>query len=415
MTSSCPRPNLPRMADDLALVLQLLHAGDRRWRTLRAEGDEWADGPLAAEAFRAGTPRGSDFELRGTPEPGERDQRWKAWLRRPARSRVEFGDPHGNRYLVIADGDRICTSHPRAGYQIRRSRGGRPDMFLGPAYGLLSPFILPAALDLEVVDRARSLDRDVFVVRGRPRGRLEMPQMWISRGADELELGVDAERGVLHWLELRFRGTAFRRIAVTEVAFDEDLDDDLFAFPAGPEAPPPVPPGPGRPPSRTRFGPPDDVLGRPVSVGAVVARTPDLVVAVHRVTAYPTGFELELTVRIREAPVEGSFDQIRRRTWGGTSAFPGESLQVGIVFPDGRDARTENFRAPSAADVTLLPMGGSGSQARFDQRFWVAPLPPPGPIGVTVAWESRGLAETRVDLDGAAIVAAAGEAETLWA
>lgn len=415
MTSSCPGSNLRPVADDLAVVLELLHAGDRRWRTLRAEGEEWVDGERARQAFLRSTPRGSPFDIQGPPDPVASDPRWKAWLRRPAQSRLDFGGPHGERHLVIADGDRICTSHPRAGYQIRSSRGGRPDTFLGPVVGLLTPYVLPAALDLEVRGRARFLDRDAFVVRGRPRGRMEMPQMWISRGADEVELGVDAERGAVLWLEHRFDGAPIRRVEMTEVAFDEDLDDDLFAFPAGPETPPPVRPLAGRPPSRSVFGPPDDVLGRPVPVAAVVARADDVVIAVHRVTVYPTGLELELTVRIRETPVVGSFDQVRRRTWGGTSAFPGESLRVGVVFGDGRRAQTENFRTPSTGDVTLLPMGGSGSQTRFDQRFWVAPLPPPGPLGITVEWPGRDLAETRVDLDGAAIVAAAAAAETLWA
>jgi hypothetical protein len=31
------------MADDLPALLELLHESDRRWRTLRAEGDQWAD------------------------------------------------------------------------------------------------------------------------------------------------------------------------------------------------------------------------------------------------------------------------------------------------------------------------------------------------------------------------------------
>ena len=404
------------MADDLATVLELLHAGDRRWRTLRAEGEVWVDGPRSVEAFARNAPRGSPFTLPGTPDDVAPDPRWKVWLRRPGQSRVDFGGPHGFRYLLIADGDRICTSHPRVGYQISHRRSGRQDAFLGPVSVLLSPHILPATVDLEFVDRARFLGRDVFVARGRPRGRLEMPEMWITRGADELELRVDAERGAVLWLEHRFDGAPIRRVEMTEVAFDEDLDDELFVFPAGPEAPPPVPPIPGRPPTRTDFGPPDSVLGRPVPVSTVVARTPEVVVAVARVTAYPTGFELELTVRIHEAPVAGSFDQIRRRTWGGFAAFPGESLRTSVVFADGRRATTSNF-GPRAADpgVTLLPVGGSGTQARFDQRFWVAPLPPAGPVGVAVEWERRSLADTQVDVDGAAIVAAAAEAETLWA
>jgi hypothetical protein len=402
------------MADDLAQVLELLHESGRRWRTSRAEGEEWFDEERAAEAFRRSIPRGSVTGMRGTPEPVDRDPVWKAWLRQPDQSRVDFGGPHHTRYLVIADGDRVCTSHPRVGYSIR-DRAGRPDLRLGPAEDLLRPFRLPATLDLQVVGRTTFLGREVVTVRGRPRALTEPPFPWTFPGADEVELRVDVERGVVLWLELRAAGAPFRRTAMTEVAFDEELDDALFAFPEGPATPPLVPPMPGRPPSRTHFGPPDEVLGRPVPVGTIVARTPAVVIAVQRLTAYPTGFEMEVTVRTKDEPVEGSFDRIQRRVWGGTAAFPGESLRVGVVFADGRRTMTENFRdrLPSG-NITLLPMGGGGSQTRFDQRYWVAPLPPPGPLGVVVEWATRDLPETRVDLDGAAIVAAAAEAEALW-
>jgi hypothetical protein len=370
------------MADDLAHVLELLHGSGRRWRTLRAEGEEWVDEQRAADAFRRSTRRGAVFGMRGAPGPADRDPWWKAWLRQPDQSRVDFGGPHASRYLVI---------------------------------GTCSAYRLPAALDLQVRGRTTFLGREAFTVGGRPRVAAEPPFPWSFGGADQVELRVDAERGVVLWLELRAGGQPFRRIAMTEVAFDEDLDDALFAFPEGPETPPPVRPMPGRPPTRTDFGPPDDVLGRPVAVTRIVARTPGVVVAVQRVTAYPTGFEMEVTVRTTDEAVEGSFDRIQRRVWGGTSAFPGESLRVGVVFADGRRTVAENFRdRRSQGDVTLLPMGGGGSQSRFDQRYWVAPLPPPGPLGVEVEWEARDVPETRVDLDGAAILAAAAEAEALW-
>jgi hypothetical protein len=405
------------MADDLAEVLQLLHESGRRWQTLRAEGEEWVDEQRAAEAFRRWKPDGRVISMRGTPEPDDRDATWRAWLRQPAQSRIEFGGPHRSRYLVVTDGDRVCTSHPRGGYTIRDSRPGRPDMSLGPPGVLLRPFGLPATFDLEVAGRRTFLGHAAISVRGRPRATVDWAAMSSTMGADEVEFAVDAERGVLLWLESRFAGVPFRRSSMTAVAFDEDLDHALFAFPDGPDHRSPVAPAPGREPRRRDFGPPDAVLGRPVPVSTVLARTPSFVVAVDRVTAYSTGLELELTVRTRDEPVHGSFDRIQRRVWGGTSAFPGESLRVGVVFADGRRAMTENFGGRGGGpvgDVTLLPMGGGGSQARFDQRFWVAPLPPPGPLGVVVEWESRDLPETRIDLDGSAIVAAAEGAETLW-
>ena len=214
-------------------------------------------------------------------------------------------------------------------------------------------------------------------------------------------LAVDAERGVLLSMENRYEGEPFRRLVMTQLAFDEDLHDDLFAFPedVADDADLPVPPEPRRPTPSGRLhpGPPDLVLGQPVPTLVVVARGPSLVVAVDRVVAYPTGFELGVTARTRDEPVHGSFDAGHRRRWGGTAAFPGESLQVRV-----------------GAGLTVLPVSGSGTQARFDQRYWVAPLPSPGPLPIVVEWPARGLGETRVELDGVAIVDAAGRAETLW-
>jgi hypothetical protein len=137
--------------------------------------------------------------------------------------------------------------------------------------------------------------------------------------------------------------------------------------------------------------------GSVVTARIVVARTPTVVVAVDRVVAYPSGFELGVAARSQDEPLRGSFDTGNRRSWSGTAAFAGASLTVRL---DG--------------DLTVVPVSGSGTQTRFDQRFWVMPLPPPGPVGVVLAWPARDVAEIRAELDGAAVVDAAAQAETLW-
>ena len=40
--------------------------------------------------------------------------------------------------------------------------------------------------------------------------------------------------------------------------------------------------------------------------------------------------------------------------------------------------------------------------------MWVHPLPPDGPVTFVVSWLEQGVAETAVELDGAAIREAAG-------
>ena len=387
------------MAEDLPLVLALLHDSGARWRTLRAEGEEWIDPERSNEAFFRSVRPGSVVSARGAPGPAVRDPRWKLWVSRPDRSRVDFGMTHGQRILVIADGSRVCSSIPFGGYRV--SDRGEHDSSLGPAAPLVRPFALPTALGLQVEGRGRELGRPVVIVGGRPRPDADTRLRGLTLGADELRFAVDIERGVLLWLESRYDGVPFRRLAMTEVAFDEELDDDLFTFPddATEDADLPVRPEPRRPvrPDRLHPGPPDHVLGQPVPTQVIIARTPTVVVAVDRVVAYPSGFELGVTVRPQDEPVPGSFDTGHRRTWGGTAAFAGQSL---VVRLDG--------------NLTVFPVSGSGTQTRFDQRFWVMPLPPPGPVGVIVEWPARDLPAARADLDGSAIVDAAARAETLW-
>lgn len=404
------------MADDLAAVLTVLHDSAARWRTLRAEGDQWSDPERSREAFLRNVPPGSVVSFRGTPGPVDLDPAWKLWMA-PPRFRADFGGPHQSRTLMIGDGRRMCFSQPTADFlRVTDQRDDQP--YVGPAGELLWTYSLPSVLHLDVDGRRSFLDREVLVVRGRPRAEAERRGPRLFMGADEVEFGVDAERGVLLWIEQRLDGEPYRRVAMTGVAFDEDFDSALFEFPDTPkidEASLPVKGEPRRPPApQPRQGPPDGVLGEPVAGRTIVARTDTLVIAADRIVAYPTGFELGVTVRTNDRAVHGSFDDQRQRAWSGVAAFPGECVRVSVVFADGRRGMVDNFSSMPAGDVRLIPVHGHGSQSRFDQRFWVEPLPPPGPLGVVVAWERRGLAETRADLDAGVIIDAATKAETLW-
>ena len=387
------------MADDLALVLALLHDSGRRWGTLRAEGEDWIDPERSKEAFLRSVRPGSVVTSRGAAGPDDRNPRWKLWVSQPDRSRVDFGVAHGQRILVIADESRMCSSVPFGGYRV--SDRGEHDSSLGPAAPLVRLFALPTILDLHVEGRGRELGRPAVIVGGRPRPNTDVGLRGLMLGADELRFAVDVEHGILLWLESRYEGVPFRRLAMTDVAFDEELDDDLFAFPddATEDSDLPVAPEHRRPirPDRLHPGPPDHVLGQPVPAQVVIARTPTVVVAVDRVVAYPNGFELGVTARTQDEPVPGSLETGHRRSWSGTAAFPSQSLQVRLE-----------------GGLTVVPVSGSGTQARFDQRYWVMPLPPPGPVRVLVEWPDRDLPETQAELDGAAIVEAAARAETLW-
>lgn len=96
-----------------------------------------------------------------------------------------------------------------------------------------------------------------------------------------------------------------------------------------------------------------------------------------------------------------------------------DQLRLGILYADGRRAATTgvHYRPPDDDDDgrLVLQQGGSGgSSCSQDWDFWVHPLPPDGPVTLVGSWVEHGIAESRAELDGAAIRAAAGRAVTLW-
>lgn len=98
--------------------------------------------------------------------------------------------------------------------------------------------------------------------------------------------------------------------------------------------------------------------------------------------------------------------------------IPRDALRLGVMFSDGhRAATTGGHPWPHDADadrLVLLSDGGGGGGRRWDANFWVYPLPPGGPVTLVVSWPKYDVAETRAELDGAAIREAAGRAVILW-
>lgn len=173
-----------------------------------------------------------------------------------------------------------------------------------------------------------------------------------------------------------------------------------------------------------RMSPPENEFPAGVGITVLLASTDDVAVGLTQVEAFSTGFRFNLAARVRQLPS----GLIRGELFMHVSShvpdlqIPLENrLLVGIEYSDGRRASTlgdTGAFSPGAEmdsdQLVMVPQGGGGAELAVDQGFWVAPLPPPGPVTVVVTWSGFGIEESRTVLDGDSLRAAAASSQTLW-
>jgi outer membrane lipoprotein-sorting protein len=230
---------------ELGDLLELMHTSEERWRWLRAEGRESRHAGLNLEAFMRAVERrrsGSVGVLanshRKVDEPEESERRWRLWMEGANRVRAEFALGHGDMVTAVVDGSTWWSWSRAMGAQTNEGREDS-ETGVGPGIALVRPAALLPAVDFEVRGRATKLGRSAYAVRAIPSPsndveELDLPHA-LGSGADEYELLVDAERGVLLRTEARLRGRPFLILEMDDVAFDEEISADMFRLvpPAG--------------------------------------------------------------------------------------------------------------------------------------------------------------------------------------
>ncbi len=84
--------------------------------------------------------------------------------------------------------------------------------------------------------------------------------------------------------------------------------------------------------------------------GLLLIRTDDVAVAVGGVRGYPNGFEFTVHVRLRQQGFvwgTGPFDSLADPR---TARAPGQALRLGILYANGRRARTPSYRPRPVID-----------------------------------------------------------------
>jgi hypothetical protein len=183
----------------------------------------------------------------------------------------------------------------------------------------------------------------------------------------------------------------------------------------------PPAPQPEPEPPRPAWMKPEAVLAGVVAEELLLARSDDAAIAITGLQAYRTGFEFMLSAVLRREDRRGHMLQPGLPPWPGRDdePLPAEFLRVGVQFADGGVA-TNLDRPPfpvtdaEPAGPLLLLAEGGGDGRRYDMRYWVWPLPPPGPVAFVCQWPAHGIGESRGEIDARLILDAAARAIDLW-
>lgn len=248
----------------LADLLQLLYTAHRQYASIQVSWHYWYRVDAMNEILEKWTAQqspGSVKELRSTrsvpnqrsiPKQTEMAVQWHVWWQKPSCWRDETQTSgHGTSTRVICEhrwsfysaannNSKLYTNTMPEGQipkrYVRKSQH-RPGGHLPQVEDvvnevpLLDPSFLLASHDLEPIASTTHAEREAVQVKSVFRKGKDLardPGFW--GGADEHELLVDKERGILLRYAARLRGQEIAVASVEHVTFDEVIPDDVFVF-----------------------------------------------------------------------------------------------------------------------------------------------------------------------------------------
>jgi hypothetical protein len=180
-------------------------------------------------------------------------------------------------------------------------------------------------------------------------------------------------------------------------------------------------------------GPPALETGAILAVEQTVARSPNVVLRVPTIRAFRAGCMLDVEVVSRQGGLSEDdwWDlhtsvHIRSHELRGGAPLPRKLLRLGVRYADGRKAttieqrprRTQAHDDPPAGPLLSYEPGNSGMHGRelgfSGFGLWLWPLPPAEAFEFAAEWPFGGVGLSIIELDGAAIVAAASRSASYW-
>lgn len=162
---------------------------------------------------------------------------------------------------------------------------------------------------------------------------------------------------------------------------------------------------------------PSGQVPAPMAIRLMLVRTGEVAVVVIGLWAFTTGFDLLVNVELR--------NEIHGTSTASFSAglddepLEDEFCRLGVQFSTGeKAANTERRSAHEGSSGRTGPIvkvrGGGGGSLFREWRYWVSPLPPPGPLAFVCEWPALGIAESRTEIDAQPILDAASQSIVLW-
>lgn len=181
------------------------------------------------------------------------------------------------------------------------------------------------------------------------------------------------------------------------------------------------------------FGPPPLETGAVLPVEQIVARSQNVVLRLPTIRVFSTGCMLDVETVSRQGELSEdewwdlhSAARIRSHTLRGGAPLPRKLLRLGVRYADGRKVttieqqphRTQAPDDPPAGPVLSYRPGNSGMHGRelgfSGFGLWLWPLPPAEAFEFAAEWPFGGIQLSIIELDGAAITAAASRSASYW-